>query len=136
MPVQLLFVRLAAISVLTIRQIIAFPFSLRQKRLANERAPLNADNFINAIRELDGDCDGAKLVYEKLKDWIYVTEFTPYPEDDLEKIYGIAEEELDEDLILSILNQTNIRPPSYDIVDKFGVIRTPLDVARFVKFCR
>lgn len=136
MPVQSLTALLAAISMSVIQQIVAMPFSLRQKRLAKERDPLGESDFVARIVDAGGDQEAARFVHEKLQGWLYAEGFTPYPEDDLERIYGIAEEELDEDLILDILKQIGLSPPSGERIKAFGNVSTPTDVARLVKAAR
>lgn len=112
------------------------PFSLRQKRLAKEREPLTESDFVASIADADGDPEAARFVHQELQGWLYAEGFTPYPSDDLERIYGIAEEELDEDLILGIFKQIGLHPSSSETVKMFGKVQTPLDVARLVKVAR
>lgn len=112
------------------------PFRLRQKRLAKEREPLTESDFVASIANAGGDPEAARLVHQELQGWLYAEGFTPYPSDDLERIYGIAEEELDEDLILGVFKQIGLQPPNSEAVKVFGKVQTPLDVARFVKVAR
>lgn len=119
-----------------IQKIVGMPFSIRQQRLAKERGQLSKLDFVKRVADAGGDQEAAHLIYEKLIEWCYAEEFTPYPEDDLEKIYGIAEEELDEDMILDILGNIGVQPPTIERMEVFGKIVTPLDVARFVKSAR
>lgn len=119
-----------------IREIIAMPFSLRQKRLVKNRDHLTRLNFVAKIVEAGGDREAAGLIHDKLSDWIYIREFTPHPDDDLENIYGIAEEELDEDIILEILNKIDVKLPSAERLMAFGRIDTPIRLARLIKTAR
>ena len=79
-----------------------------------------------------GDRDAAIAVWEELKDSTHGNGFTPAPSDSLSSLFGIAEEELDEDLILAILQKLNVPIPDQEFVSAFGVVDTPLQVARFV----
>jgi len=72
----------------------------------------------------------------RLKDWTYSDAFTPYPADDLQNVFGIAEEELDEELILGILLELNVPLPSEESRQSIGPVQTPLQVASFVARCR
>lgn len=116
-----------------IQSILAMPFSLRQRRLAKERVPLSKAEFVARVSDMGGDQDAARLMHEKLNDWVYAQGFTPYPDDDLGKVYGMAEEELDEDLILSIFQQLGVPQPSKERIASFGVVDTPLRVAQLVE---
>ena len=119
-----------------IQSILALPFSKRQKRLLARRSALSMSDFIRQICAAGGDKEAAEIIYAKLQDCIYVDGFTPYPNDSLGSIFGIAEEELDEDIILDILNQLNLALPSPDLVASFGPIDTPAGVAKLVSVTR
>ena len=69
-------------------------------------------------------------------DWVHAAGFTPYPEDQFGAIYGIDEEELDEDLVLAILEHVNVRPPTIEEMAPYGPVDTPAQVARLVKAAR
>jgi hypothetical protein len=112
------------------------PFSARQARLAQKREALNEEEFVRRIAHDGGDRDAATVLWTKLVNSRYPDNFTPYPSDSLLKVFGIAEEELDEDLILAILNELNVRPPSKEVLSQFGVIDTPLRVAQLIALCR
>jgi hypothetical protein len=118
------------------RSILALPFNVRQMRLKETRLPLTQEEFVKQVLSKGGDQEAALIVFQRLKDWIYVKGFSPYPEDNLVQVYGIAEEELDEDLILDLLHQLEIRVPTETKVLEFGRIDTPLKVAQFVSLAR
>jgi hypothetical protein len=119
-----------------IRKLLGLPFSYRQRRLGRERKPLDEAAFVHEITGDDGDHAAAILLWKRLQGWVYAENFAPYPSDDLEKVFGIAEEELDEDLILSILQELSVPPPSDEALSRFGRINTPLRVAQLVGRCR
>jgi hypothetical protein len=119
-----------------IQKILALPFSKRQKILAKNRPRLSHADFTRAIVSGGGDEQAADLVRTKLQDWIYNESFSPYPEDSLSSVFGIAEEELDEDLILDVLMKLGVPTPSQQDVEAFGPIDTALDVARLVALAR
>lgn len=116
--------------------ILALPFSRRQKRLMKSRSPLSEGDFVDQVIAEGGDREAAIIVYRKLREWTYAEDFTPYPEDSLGQIYGIAEEELDEDLILDTLNGLRVTPPSKERVATFGPVDSPLRVAQLVSLAR
>lgn len=119
-----------------LQKVLALPFSRRQERLAMERPRLSEDQFAKQVVDEGGDEEAAYIIRKKLCDWAYAGEFTPYPDDDLTRVYGIAEEELDEDLILAVLNELGVPPPNAEQLKEFGSVETPLRVARLVSFAR
>lgn len=110
----------------------ALPFSLRQRRLAKQRPPMEECTFVERIAAEGGDEDAARMVRTRLIDWVYVSGFTPYPDDRLSQIYGITEEELDDDLILQILRNLKIEPPTFEVLRVFGDIDSPVRIAQLV----
>lgn len=119
-----------------VQRVLAFPFSGRQSALAKSRPALSHSDFVDSVTRSGGDPKAAELVHLKLQDWIYHENFTPYPEDSLGSVFGIAEEELDEDLILDILVKLDLPSPSHEEVAAFGPIDTAIDVARFITSVR
>jgi hypothetical protein len=104
--------------------------------LREGRVALSKSKFIDAISRLGGDAEAADILYSKLQDWIYAEDFTAYPEDNLGSVFGIAEEELDEDLILDIINELGLAVPTQAQMREFGPVETALDVARLAAFIR
>ena len=51
-------------------------------------------------------------------------------------MFGIAEEELEIDLIADILIRLKLPLPTTDLLDGFGAVDTPLQVARLVSEMR
>jgi len=51
-------------------------------------------------------------------------------------VFGIAEEELDEDLILDVFSILELATPSEPELKAFGVIDTATDIARLVALTR
>ena len=119
-----------------VQKVLAFPFSARQSKLSKNRSPLSKSDFVDSITQSGGDQETAEIVHSKLQDWIYHEGFTPYPDDSLASVFGIAEEELDEDLILDIFMKLSLSTPSQKEVMTFGPIDTPTGVARLVALAR
>ncbi|HXC74279.1 MAG TPA: hypothetical protein VN640_06320 [Sphingomicrobium sp.] len=119
-----------------VQRILAFPFSGRQSALSKSRPSLSASDFVGLIRDSGGDVEAAKIIHSKLQDWIYHQSFTPYPGDSLASVFGIAEEELDEDLILDVFSILELATPSEPELKAFGVIDTATDIARLVALTR
>jgi hypothetical protein len=119
-----------------IRVLWGLPFSYRQRKLARGRDRIDKLEFIRRILAGGGDEQAGALLWDVLvSDWV-VEGFTPYPEDSLGGVYGLAEEDLDEDLILRILREERIPVPGRHFVQSFGVIDSPLRLAQFVSECR
>jgi hypothetical protein len=116
-----------------IQFVVGLPFSIRQRRLAEIRAPLSKDEFTIRIASSEIGKKAADMLWCKLKESAMVEEFTPYPEDDLLHTYGLAEEDLDEDIILAIITCLGVSAPRPDLVRKIGPIRTPIDVIRLIE---
>jgi hypothetical protein len=119
-----------------LQTLLALPLSVRQKRLTRGRKALTAAEFVQQITDQGGDRDAAVLIWRHLADWGYVAGFTPYPTDNLPSVFGIDEEELDEDLILSILTELKLPVPSQEFLAQFGSVDTPLRVAELAAQCR
>lgn len=118
-----------------LKNLLSLPFSARQRRLARNRPPLSETAFVEHIAEQGGDEMAAVALWRHLREWA-VDDFTPYPTDSLGSVFGIAEEELDEDLILGILRELNVPTPSSEMLSQFGAVDTPLRVAQLVALCR
>lgn len=119
-----------------VQRFLARPFSTRQLALANNRPPLSQSDFVSRIAQAGGADDAATIIHSKLQDWIYHDGFSPYPDDSLGSVFGIAEEELDEDIILDVLNKLGLSAPPQQVVEAFGPIDTATDIARFVARAR
>jgi hypothetical protein len=113
--------------------ITALPMSLRQRRLAMTRTPIGEIQFVTRIREAGGDADAASFIYQHLLDWIYVDGFTPYPDDRLGDLYGLAEEERDDDIIREIFKKLDVKLPTNEVLAAFGDVDTPAQISRLVQ---
>ncbi|MFC0132351.1 hypothetical protein [Massilia eurypsychrophila] len=97
---------------------------------------MEAIEFVRRIVAAGGDEEAAWLVHAELAGWINVAGFSPYPEDKLDWVYGIAEEELDEDLILEMLRKLKIKLPTSEALLALGPINTPIEIAHLVRRAR
>jgi len=119
-----------------VQKVLAFPFSVRQRTLSKNRSPLSKSDFVDSITQSGGDQEAAEIVHSRLQDWIYYEGFTAYPDDSLSSVFGIAEEELDEDLILDIFMERSLSTPSQQEVTTFDPIDSPTGVAQLVAMAR
>jgi hypothetical protein len=112
------------------------PWSARQRRLAQSRKAITAQEFITAVSAIGGDRETAILIWDYLQDWGLANGFTPYPDDDLSTIFGIAEEELEIDLVGSILTRLSLPLPTTSQLQQFGAVDTPARIALLVTYLR
>lgn len=118
------------------RTVLGLPFSVRQRRLARQRPGMDEQCFVQRIVASGGDEAAARWVRAALADWVRAAGFTPDPDDDLGRVYGIAEEELDEDLVLGVLRHLKLPPPSNAWLATHGSVNTPCQLARLVSAVR
>ncbi|NIJ35375.1 hypothetical protein FHR22_000024 [Sphingopyxis panaciterrae] len=114
------------------QKILAVPFSWRQAVLSRKRLPLSETEFCEIVHQSGGHKEAALFIWNYLEDWIYIRNFTPYPDDDFQSIYGIAEEERDEDLILRLLESVGLSQNSSEIYFVSDPAN-PLSLARCIK---
>src|SRR5689334_23184057 len=119
-----------------ITRLLGLPFYIRQRKLARSRPPMTEAAFVTSIVDAGGDAAAAIAAWKVLTDRTLDDGLSPYPEDSLGSIYGLAEEDLDEDLILPFLNDHKIAVPSQDAIAAFGPIDSTIRLAQFISFCR
>jgi hypothetical protein len=119
-----------------LRFLFALPFSYRQKKLTASRSPIDKEQFVSRISAAGGDERAAAIVWDTLLAGWVIEGFTPYPDDSLRRVYGVADEELDDDLIARTLEELHLPIPDRDVVERFGIIDSPCRVAQLVSECR
>jgi hypothetical protein len=119
-----------------IKFLFGLPFSYRQRKLAASRPPIGKEEFVSMVSTEDADRQAVERIWEALVADRVDEGFAPYPDDSLGHVYGIAEEELDEDLIARVLKDLDIPIPDRDFTKRFGVIDSPRRVAQFISECR
>jgi hypothetical protein len=116
--------------------VLGFPFAYLQRKLSSSRPAITEAEFIARIERAGGDSEAARLIWKELLDSWVNPRFTPYPEDDLLRVYGIADEELDDDLILETLRKLGLPIPDQQHILDFGPVSSPLRFAQFISMCR
>jgi hypothetical protein len=86
-------------------QVLQWPLYKRQRALAANRPVLTKNDFVGQISTTAIGRAAAELLWEELEALKVVDEFHPDPLDDLLKVYGLADEDLDEDIILAIIRR-------------------------------
>ncbi len=112
---------------------LELPWYRRQKALAKERPAISRDEFVARVSTTDLGRHSAGLLWEKLEEAKVVENFHPYPLDDLLHTFGLAEEDLDEDIILAIIKAVGSIIPSRKLLKEFGPIETPLDIVKLIE---
>lgn len=119
----------------SLKSLFEMPFSARQRRLAASRPPLSKDDFIAKIASDDRGRGAAALLWDKLNAAKVREELSPYPDDDLLRVYGLADEDLDEDIILAIIRDVGVPVPDREMLASFGQVSTPSDIVRLIEKC-
>jgi hypothetical protein len=96
------------------------------------RGPRTKASFIEQIADSEFECSVAAEVWNILRGRSDIPDFEPSPDDDLCYLYGIAEEDLDEDIILFLLNLFEVPVPPIPEVDAFGPVNTPKDIVKLI----
>jgi hypothetical protein len=113
--------------------VLGLPFSLRQQKLSDSRSPMSKSQFIETITLGDGDGQAAEILWDSLvANNVVVDGFTPYPDDSLCFVYGVAEEELDEDLIARVFVTLKVPLPDAAFMKHFGKVDSAWQIAKLV----
>ncbi|HLL30426.1 MAG TPA: hypothetical protein VK403_05470 [Allosphingosinicella sp.] len=105
--------------------VVQLPFSWRQQRVQAQRNSVSRERFIAALANNEIEVRAAGHLWDKLREIAVVRDFRPCPEDDFLHLYGLADEDLDEDVILAILTVMEREPPSPAALQRIGKIRSP-----------
>jgi hypothetical protein len=114
-----------------IQRILDWPFRGRQQRAMKAREGYSKDDFREHLSNAGGDTEVIEEVWTILKDHA-IDGFKPKPEDNLQYIYGLAEEDLDEDVILRLLQAYSCRIPSESELASMKPVDTVQDLVLFV----
>lgn len=116
--------------------VIQLPFSWRQRQARRLRDDITREQFIAALAQDDFEARAAALLWDKLVEAAMIEDFRPLPDDDFLRLYGLAEEDLDEDIILEILIGLGIGVPPPGVAGEAGPIGSPRDLLRLVRLAR
>lgn len=109
-----------------------FPFRHRQKAALSERRNVTKAAFVGQLAQSDLERRAAGKLWDLLVDAAVVEDFRPLPDDDFLRLYGLADEDLDDDIIFSILQSVGLTPSS-EVITAAGVMRSPKDFIRLVR---
>src|SRR5712671_7945474 len=113
------------------QRVFGWPFRGRQLRAMASRYSYSRDDFRKYFAATGAASNVIDAVWETLIDHA-VIEFKPMPEDNLQYIFGLADEDLDIDVVLQLLKNCGCRIPKPDEIEKMGSIDTVEDLVRFV----
>jgi hypothetical protein len=110
----------------------SFLFSWNQKKLKEERQGENFTTFMNYFSEEEISENICFQVYRYLQNSdIRFNDFPVHPTDDLGKIYGICEEDLDE-AVLEIAKNCECQISNINNNRELNPVRTVEDLVRFL----
>jgi hypothetical protein len=113
--------------------VVQLPFSWRQRRARALRDEMTRERFVAELASGDAEELAARLLWDKLVDIAVVPDFRPSPDDNFLYIYGLADEDLDDDLILRILTTLKRNPPPPPLVRRIGPISSPRDFMKLMR---
>lgn len=113
--------------------ILEMPFSARQRRIALERKPITEEEFVSIAAKTEIGRRASIILWNKINEIKVVNELTPYPEDCILYIYGLSEEDLDEDIILYIIKEMKLNIPTSEVINKVGKIEKLIDIIYLIE---
>lgn len=113
--------------------VVQLPFSWRQSRARALRENMTQEKFSAALASDDVEERAARLLWDKLIEAAVVEDFRPGADDDFLRIYGLADEDLDEDIILAILVDLGFEVPEPSLIEQVGAIKTPREFIQLVR---
>jgi hypothetical protein len=114
------------------RPILQWPLYQRQQ-LSRSRVALSKLAFVEQLAGSDVGRAAAALLWDALLEVRCYEDFSLDPPDDFLDVYGLAEEDLDEDVILSILQRLAQPIPDKHTLATVGPITTPKDFIPWVE---
>ena len=115
-----------------IRNIVEWPIRGRQQALMRARQSYSKEEFIGFFAGRGIASEIADEVWKILTENAAIGGFKPHPEDDLLKVYGLAEEDLDEDVVLELLQRCGCRIPPPAEIDGLKPLTTVADLVDFL----
>jgi hypothetical protein len=120
----------------TIDFVVQLPFSWRQRRAVGLRADMTRERFIAALAVNELEERAAGLLWDKLLEVAIVPAFKPHPNDNFLKMYGLADEDLDEDVIIAIFKSLGLELPSSATLQNVGKVDSPSQFILLLRLSR
>jgi hypothetical protein len=116
--------------------VLSFPFSVRQRRSAQNRRGGSFKSFSDELGVEDvGEERAARFVWDELEGLVVYPRFHPSPYDNLLYFYGLGPEEVDELAAGALLAAGVPLPPEDDPIE-FAPLETPADIFRLIRAAR
>jgi hypothetical protein len=112
--------------------VIQFPFRQRQNAVHKERMNITKSFFVEELAQSDLERHAAAKLWDLLVEAAVVEEFRPLPNDNFLRLYGLADEDLDDDIILPVLHSIGLDPDP-QIVASVGTVESPIDVMKLIR---
>jgi hypothetical protein len=108
----------------------------RTRRIAASRSGESFHTFRVSFDQDDAPPEVLRAVYAKLQEWCLdaVAAFPVGPDDDVGRVYGMVDEDLD-DVVLEVLATCGRRLPAEERVRRMQPVVTVRDFVRFVARC-
>jgi len=113
--------------------ILNFPWRRRQKLARKNRNGVTKEDFVAALAADPEERRAASLLWDLLVEAAVIEDFRPLPDDDFLRLYGLAEEDLEEDIILKVLEAAARAVPPPATVRELGEISTPARLLALVR---
>jgi hypothetical protein len=94
----------------------------RAKRLARQRSGIGFDDFVAYFSADQIPRDKLFAVYEHLRGWMSVEDFPVHATDDLCKVYGICEEDIDDAVIDLARKWRVVLPVDFEVVSPVNTV--------------
>ena len=92
---------------------------IRLRKLNESRTSFSRAEYINRLVKKGFDQQHVEVLYDQIREFIQMDEFSIYPEDDIRKIYGI--EDLDDiELIDRVCKRLNLREAEQKDLDELN----------------
>jgi hypothetical protein len=114
-----------------VQRILDWPFRGRQLRAMKARESYTKSNFQEHLSNAGGDSEVIEEVWTMLTGHA-IDGFRPKPEDNLQHIFGLAEEDLDKDVVLKLLETYGCRIPNESELASMKPVDTVQDLVMFV----
>jgi hypothetical protein len=97
-----------------------------------DRNAYSKDDFIGFFLARDVSREIADETWSVLAQTAVIEGFKPRPEDELTRTFGLAEEDLDEDVVLPLLQRCKCRVPPPSEIEGMKPLETVADLVEFV----
>ena len=91
---------------------------------------MKAGQFVRQIVGAGGGEDAVLFILDHLRDWVCVGSFTSYPHDIFSNIFGIAEDGLDEDMILGVIRRLGLSVKDVSSFRFAASVDMPVQIAK------